>query len=81
MAETEQILDVTKIAPPKKHSTIFQTFDELNPGDAFIIKNDHDPRPLKFQFKFEREGQFEWDYLQEGPEKWRVRISKIISYK
>jgi len=77
MPETEQILDVTKIAPPQKHSTIFETFDDLEPGDAFIIKNDHNPRPLMFQFKFECEGQFEWDYLEEGPEVWQVRISKI----
>lgn len=77
MPKTEQILDVTKIAPPQKHSTIFKKFDDLEPGESFIIKNDHDPRPLMFQFRFEREGQFEWDYLEEGPEVWRVRISKI----
>lgn len=77
MSVTEQILDVTKIAPPQKHPTIFKSFDDLEPGEAFVIINDHDPRPLMFQFKFEREGQFEWDYLEEGPEVWRVRISKI----
>lgn len=38
--------------------------------------NDHDPRPLHYQFMIEREGEFEWEYLEEGPEVWRVAITK-----
>jgi uncharacterized protein (DUF2249 family) len=40
------------------------------------IINDHDPKPLYYQFKFEREGQFNWTYLQEGPKVWKVEIGK-----
>ncbi len=69
-------LDVRPIPPMHKHTTIFTTFDELKPGDSFTLLNDHDPRPLRYQFEYERPGTFEWEYLQQGPEVWRVRIGK-----
>jgi uncharacterized protein (DUF2249 family) len=45
-------------------------------GEAFILVNDHDPKPLYYQFLHEREGFFIWEYLEEGPDQWRVRISE-----
>lgn len=73
-------LDVRKIPPPEKHPTIFETFDALDSGESFVIVNDHDPVPLKCQFEAERgEEVFGWEYLEEGPEVWRVRISRESS--
>jgi uncharacterized protein (DUF2249 family) len=69
-------LNVTTIAPRERHPLIFSTFDELPSGGAFILVNDHDPKPLYYQFLHERQGLFGWEYLQEGPEQWRVKISK-----
>ena len=45
-----ETLDVTKIEPRFKHSTIFQTYEDLAEGESFIIHNDHDPKPLYYQF-------------------------------
>ncbi len=70
------VIDVREIAPRERHPLIFRTFDELEPGSAFILVNDHEPRPLFYQFEIERQQQFAWDYLEEGPDVWRVRISK-----
>ncbi|GIV78924.1 DUF2249 domain-containing protein [Litorilinea aerophila] len=70
------VLDVRTIAPRERHPLIFNTFDRLAAGEGFILVNDHDPKPLFYQFSFEREGQFTWEYLEEGPEVWRVRIGK-----
>lgn len=70
-------LNVTAIAPRERHPLIFSTFDELPSGDAFILINDHDPKPLYYQFLHEREGLFGWEYLEEGPEQWRVKVSKV----
>jgi uncharacterized protein (DUF2249 family) len=70
-------IDVRSIPPRERHPLIFRTFDDLNSGEAFELVNDHDPRPLNYQFQHERAGQFEWEYLEEGPEVWRVRISKV----
>jgi uncharacterized protein (DUF2249 family) len=69
-------LDVRVIPPREKHPTIFQTFDALEPGESFILVNDHDPFPLRFQFEAERTGTFGWEYLESGPTVWRVEISK-----
>jgi len=77
MSETKQELDVRKIEPKRKHPTIFETFEGLNSGESFVIINDHDPKPLKYQMAAERgEDKFSWEYLQEGPEIWKVRIGK-----
>lgn len=70
------ILDVTRIEPRLKHPTIFKHFDELEAGESFIIDNDHDPKPLYYQLLGERGNIFTWDYVQQGPERWQVKIAK-----
>jgi uncharacterized protein (DUF2249 family) len=69
-------LDVRVIPPREKHPTIFQTFDMLEPGQSFVLVNDHDPFPLRYQFEAERTGRYEWEYLEQGPTVWRVEISR-----
>lgn len=73
---TAAALDVTKIEPKLKHPTIFQHFDELEPGEGFVIENDHDPKPLYYQLLGERGNIFTWEYLKSGPQWWEVRIAK-----
>lgn len=70
-------LDVTVIEPRLKHPTIFERFDALQEGEAFVIHNDHDPKPLYYQLIGERGEVFEWEYLLNGPEIWEVKISKL----
>lgn len=70
------ILNVTTIEPRLKHPTIFAHFDALEGGESFIIVNDHDPRPLYYQLLGERGNIFTWEYLESGPEWWRVNIAK-----
>lgn len=70
------ILDVTLIEPKFKHPKIFEKFDSLNPNEAFIIHNDHDPKPLYYQLIGERGQVFTWEYLENGPEWWKVKIAK-----
>lgn len=72
-------IDVRTIIPRERHPLIFRTFRELAPGDAFLLVNDHDPIPLYYQFEAEMPGQFAWDYLESGPERWQVRISKAAA--
>ncbi|ADH62208.1 Protein of unknown function DUF2249 [Allomeiothermus silvanus DSM 9946] len=71
-----QILDVRSIPPRERHPRIFHLFDSLGDGQAFELVNDHDPKPLFYQFSAERPEQFGWEYLEQGPETWRVRIRK-----
>ncbi len=72
----EKTLDVRPMAPRLRHSQIFSMFEELAPGQSFVLVNDHDPKPLYYQFQAEHTGEFTWDYLEHGPEEWRVRIGK-----
>ncbi len=69
-------LDVRVIPPRDKHPAIFRAFDGLESGQALVILNDHDPRPLRYQFAAERPEAFDWEYEAEGPELWRVKISR-----
>lgn len=74
---TRDAIDVRTIPGPQRHPLIFRTFENLAPGEALELINDHDPFPLRNQFSFMKRGQFSWDYLQEGPDLWRVRIAKL----
>src|SRR5450759_5148061 len=72
----ERILDVRAELPVRRHAVIFETFEALDSGAGFELVNDHDPKPLYHQFAAERAGAFAWDYLENGPEVWRVRIGR-----
>ncbi|WP_243094112.1 DUF2249 domain-containing protein [Thermus thalpophilus] len=69
-------LDVRSIPPRERHPRIFGVFDGLAPGESFVLVNDHDPKPLYYQFQAEWPGAFAWEYLEAGPEVWRVRITR-----
>lgn len=71
-----RVLDVRTITPRERHPRIFQLFDSLEVGEAFELINDHDPKPLYYQFRAELGDEFDWEYLEEGPETWRVRIGR-----
>ncbi len=75
VAKGEPMLDVRRIAHHERHTRIFETFDALPEGGAFILVNDHDPKPLYRHFATELPGRFTWEYLEQGPE-WRVRIGR-----
>lgn len=70
-------LDVRTEPPARRHQLIFATYDALAPGESFVLINDHDPKPLYYQFAAEHAGRFGWDYQQSGPEVWRVEIAKV----
>lgn len=75
------ILNVTQIEPRLKHATIFDHFDALESGEGFTILNDHDPKPLYYQLLGERGNIFTWEYVEAGPEWWRVQITKPAKEK
>ena len=75
--EGNNTLDVGELVPRLRHKKISATFHNLKPGEAFVLVNDHDPKPLYYQFQAEHIGQFPWDYLEQGPEVWRVRIGQV----
>ena len=75
-ANVDRELDVRTLAPAQRHAEIFAAYRALSPGRGFLLINDHDPKPLQYQFEAEYRGQFTWDYLEGGPKVWRVRIGR-----
>ena len=70
-------VDVRTMHPRDRQPRIFSTFDGLAAGDSFDLVNDHAPTPLYYQMLHERPGQFTWESVEEGPEVWRVRITRL----
>lgn len=64
------------LPPIKRHSLIFETYHGLGESESFVLVNDHDPKPLCYQFDAEYPGAYTWAYEEQGPEVWRVRIGK-----
>ena len=77
MSNEDPVVDVRTEIARVRHELIFHTFETLEPGTGFVLVNDHDPKPLYYQLAAENAGEFTWEYLEEGPEVWRVRIGKI----
>lgn len=71
-----KILDVREIPPVQRHGIILNEFDKLNINESFFLVNDHDPKPLYYQFQAEKEGKFNWEYMISGPIIWGVKITK-----
>lgn len=73
----ETVLDIRPIPPAQRHPLIFDLFNKLATDESFILVNDHNPKPLYYQFQAELTGQFSWEYVEEGSEAWRVRIGRV----
>ncbi|GIP55346.1 MULTISPECIES: DUF2249 domain-containing protein [Paenibacillus] len=69
-------VNATEYPPQLKHKTIFAAYNSLESGEAMLLVNDHDPVPLRFQFEAMHPGQFSWEYLEQGPETFQVKIGK-----
>ena len=72
----EPELDVRRVTHRERHGLIFATYQALRPGTGFVLVNDHDPKPLRYQFEAQYKGEYTWEYLEAGPGTWRVRISR-----
>jgi uncharacterized protein (DUF2249 family) len=72
-------LDVCSLPRAQKHPTIFRLLEELSLGETLRISNDHDPQPLRLALERSGPGAFAWEYLERGPDRWRVDIRKIGS--
>ena len=76
-ANSKPVIDVRTIQPHERHPTIFGMIDALVPGASFFIVSDHAPRPLHDQLEIRYPGQFSWDYVEDGPQVWRIEIGRL----
>lgn len=69
--------DLRPFPPAQRHEMFYQAFAEIKAGEAFDFTNDHDPKPLYYQMEAESKEPFRWEYLEKGPEVWKVRVVKV----
>ncbi len=77
MSQYSATVNATEYPPHLKHKVIFETFNNLQPSEAMLLINDHDPVPLRFQFEAMHPGKFAWDYIEQGPVRFQVKIAKL----
>lgn len=70
------VLDVRRLPCELRRATIIESFDALEPGQAMDIINTFDPVPLRQHFEERTLVGFGWDYLEEGPDIWRIRLTR-----
>ena len=69
-------LDVRTLPHGQRHEIIFGRLDALAGGEALVIVNDHDPKPLRYQTEALWPERFAWSYQQAGPHTWRIAITR-----
>jgi uncharacterized protein (DUF2249 family) len=76
-APTETLIDVRALPPGSCRNAIFQAIHALADDDTLVIAAPHDPVPMREYLGTAHPGEFGWDYLEEGPDVWRVRIRRV----
>jgi uncharacterized protein (DUF2249 family) len=67
-------LDARSVPHAIRHATIFGALDAVAPGSGLVLVAPHDPVPLLGQLELRAPGAFEVEYLQRGPEAWRLQL-------
>lgn len=58
------------------NNMVINSFDSLPVGEKMILVNDTDPSHVFNHLEEKRYGKFEWDYVEEGPDIWKVSLAK-----
>jgi uncharacterized protein (DUF2249 family) len=67
-------LDARVVPHAIRHATIFGALDAVRPGGGLVLVAPHDPLPMLSQLEQRSPGTFAVDYLERGPEAWRLRF-------
>ena len=69
-------LDARTIPHAIRHATIFGALDAVAPGRSMVLVAPHDPLPLLAQVETRYAGAFTAEYLERGPEAWRLSLAR-----
>lgn len=72
-------LDVQTIPHAVRHASIFGALGALGPGAGIILSATHDPVPLLTQLATNQPGVYDTEYLDRGPERWRILVRRSKS--
>lgn len=72
------MLDVREVEPRDRFETIMSAYDALESGESLDLTVDHDPKCMYYTLRATRdEGAFDFEYLENGPEVWRVHVRRL----
>lgn len=69
-------LDARAIPHAIRHASIFGALDSLTPGAGMVLVAPHDPLPLLDQTRSRYGDTMGVDYLQRGPDAWRLQFTR-----
>ncbi len=70
-------LDVRPVEPRHRFERIMGTYAALGTNEILELVVDHDPKCMYYALMAEEgEGTFRFDYLDEGPDVWRVHVQR-----
>ena len=68
-------LDVRPIEPKHRFGEIMRAYRRLPPGEVLELVVDHDPKCMYYTLLTDYGADaFDFDYLERGPETWRVHV-------
>lgn len=68
-------LDGQQISGEARHATILGALEAIQPGRGLIIRATHDPIPLLQQLGQRHPGKYNMEYLERGPQQWRIQFT------
>lgn len=69
-------LDARAIPPAVRHDAVLGALSGVGPGNGLIVVAPHDPKPLLQQISVAFKDAFAVEYLEQGPEAWRVELTR-----
>lgn len=76
-ADDLPVLDAREIPHAIRHASILGAVASLTPGRAMALIAPHDPLPLLAQIQDAHGDRIAIDYLERGPESWKLRFTRI----
>lgn len=73
---TDFLIEAQKIPATDRYAFIFKTFNNLALGESLTVVNTDDPLPSLLELTQLREHDFDHEYIEKGPEHWKVKLTK-----
>ena len=74
---SNQEMDVREVACSIKHGLILETWQALQPGEFFVVRNRHEPVRIRQQIEAAFPGALQWEVLSEALGDVAVKLTKL----
>lgn len=69
-------LDIRPVDPQRTRPTVVAAYNKLAVGESFVLVDNRDPMLIRTVLNAQEAGAVGWQYLEAGPDVWRVRITR-----